>query len=177
MRSLINVALFYVAWLACILGAAHGHHWLGVGIATAVVVLHLTLIKPGRREAMVLALSGFVGLVLDAVVLQLGRVQFPGAERDALLAPVWMAALWVAFATLLSDSLAWLRGRYKLAQLFGALGGPLSYYGGAKLGAIQLIEPIRNSLIVIALEWWLAMPVLLKISETLHPTSKLEAAA
>ncbi len=175
MRSLINVALFYVTWFACTLGAAHGHPWFGIGVAMTSVILHLAFISPGRREATVLVLCGFVGLILDALVLQLDRVHFPGAERDALIAPAWMTALWVVFATLLSVSLAWMRGHYMLAQFFGAVGGPLSYYGGAKLGAIQLTEPLRNSLIVIALEWWLAMPVLLKISETLRPAQQSEA--
>ena len=175
MRSLINVALFYVTWFACTLGAARGHPWLGIGVATASVILHLAFISPGRREATVLVLCGFLGLILDALVLQLDRIQFPGAERNALIAPAWMTALWVAFGTLLSVSLAWMRGHYTIAQLFGAIGGPLSYYGGAKLGAIQLTEPLRNSLIVIAAEWWLAMPVLLKISETLHSPQQSEA--
>jgi len=177
MRTLINVALFYTTWFACILGAARGYPWLGVCVTATTVIIHLRFIQPGRKEAAVLLLAGLLGLLFDTVVLQLGRVRFPGAANDAMLAPAWMAALWVAFATLLSVSLAWLRGRYMLAQLFGALGGPLSYYGGAKLGAIQLAEPLRTSLMVIALEWWLAMPVLLKISETLHPAPRREPAA
>jgi len=55
----------------------------------------------------------------------------------------------VNLATTLNVSMAWLRGRYALAAIFGAFGGPLAYYSGAKLGAMTRL-PDSTGLIVLA---------------------------
>ena len=76
-----------------------------------------------------------------------------------------MAALWANFAGTLHLCLDWLRGRYWLASALGACGGPLAYYGGQRLGAIQLGSNTAISLLVIAVEWALVTPALVYLSE------------
>jgi hypothetical protein len=72
--------------------------------------------------------------------------------------------LWANFAGTLHLCLDWLRGRYRLAAALGAIGGPIAYYGGQYLGAIQLGENAAVSLAVIAVEWALAVPGLVYLS-------------
>ena len=56
----------------------------------------------------------------------------------------------------------WLvRGSVRLAALFGMVGGPLAFFGGARLGAADLHPDLWISLGALALEWALAMPLLL----------------
>jgi hypothetical protein len=81
------------------------------------------------------------------------------------LSPPWMAALWPNFVTTLHTSLGWLAGRYRLAALLGAVGGPLSYYAGARLGALTFPSDPTFSLIVLAAVWSVAMLVLLKFAK------------
>jgi hypothetical protein len=81
------------------------------------------------------------------------------------LCPLWMAALWANFAGTLHLCLDWLRGRYWLASVLGACGGPLAYYGGQRLGAMQLGSNASISLLVIAVEWALVTPALVYLSE------------
>ena len=76
------------------------------------------------------------------------------------LAPLWITALWAGFAATLLHSLAFLRGRRWLAALFGALGGPLSFYGGAQLGVLSLGPSPGLALVVLALGWSIAIPAL-----------------
>lgn len=76
-----------------------------------------------------------------------------------------MVALWVNFATTLHTSLRWLLGRHALAALLGALGGPASYYAGARLGALTFPADPTVSLIVLALVWSVAMLLLLKLAK------------
>jgi hypothetical protein len=75
-----------------------------------------------------------------------------------------MVMLWVNLAATMNDSMGWLRGRYALAAVFGAVGGPMAYYGGAKLGAMTAL-PQFTSLITIGAAWAVAMPLLYRIAK------------
>jgi fucose 4-O-acetylase-like acetyltransferase len=72
----------------------------------------------------------------------LGLLEYPSGMILPWLAPVWIIALWAGFATLLPVSLRWLLGRWRTAALFGAVGGPLAYYAGMKLGAVSFPDPV-----------------------------------
>jgi hypothetical protein len=77
----------------------------------------------------------------------------------AYLAPPWMLALWLAFATTFRSSLAWLIAKPQWCALFGALGGPIAYVAGAKLGAIS-IPNYSLALPIIGLAWSIALATL-----------------
>ncbi|MGB5202220.1 MAG: DUF2878 domain-containing protein, partial [Sedimenticolaceae bacterium] len=87
----------------------------------------------------------------------------------AALAPYWIVAMWMGFATTLNVSLGWLKGRYWLAALFGAVGGPLAYLAGAKLGGITLISS-EAALTALALGWATIMPLLMYLAARLDGT-------
>lgn len=59
------------------------------------------------------------------------------------------------------------RGRYWLASVLGAFGGPLAYYGGQRRGAIKLGRNAAISLLVIAVEWTLVTSALVGLSGVL----------
>jgi hypothetical protein len=70
-----------------------------------------------------------------------------------------MVCLWLNFAATLNVSMAWLRGRFLLAALFGAIGGPLAYYSGAKLGATEAL-PTSTGMLLLAIGWGIMTPLL-----------------
>jgi len=70
-----------------------------------------------------------------------------------------MVCLWLNFAATLNVSMAWLSGRYLLAAAFGAIGGPLAYYSGARLGATEAL-PTTNGMLLLAVGWGLMTPLL-----------------
>jgi hypothetical protein len=78
-----------------------------------------------------------------------------------------MVALWVAFATTLNASMNWLKGRRLLAFVFGAVGGPLAYFAGAKLGGVTFHDPAM-ALAALALGWAIITPVLVLIAQRLN---------
>lgn len=103
-----------------------------------------------------MATAGLAGWLADSALTAAGLLRF----GDASTAPLWMAGLWVAFAATLGSSLSWLRGRPWIAALFGALGGPLAYGGGARLEALGTTA---TGLGAVAVEWALAAPALVRI--------------
>ena len=60
----------------------------------------------------------------------------------------------------------WMRGRWALAALMGAVGGPLSYLAGSRLGAMSFEEPV-SALLALAVIWAVAMPLLMLLSTRL----------
>ena len=79
-----------------------------------------------------------IGLVWDSALASLGWIRFTSGTLVEGAAPPWILGLWALFATTLNRSLAWLHGRYALAAVLGAIAGPLSYWAGARLGALEL---------------------------------------
>jgi hypothetical protein len=165
----LNIAAFQIGWFACVLGGAHGMAWAGSAVALGVVALHLKCAPRPRPEALLIACAAVLGLIADTLLIRGGWLEFnygiiaPGAS------PHWMVALWMIFATTLNVSLSWLKPRWLLASGFGAVGGPLAYYAGAKLGAVTLWDPL-SALVAVAVAWAVAMPVLLWFADRFNGT-------
>jgi hypothetical protein len=167
MNMFINFALFQVAWFACVLGAAHGVPWLGPLVVTAVVAYHLRRVPEPRTEMMLLMLAALTGLVFDSLLVSAGWLTYPAGQWHPLLAPYWIVAMWIGFATTLNVSMAWLKGRSYLAFVLGAFGGPLAYLGGAKLGGVSFTDTTA-ALAALAMGWALIMPLLMLAAQQLE---------
>lgn len=162
MRNVANFLLFQAAWLVAVGGAARGNAWIGPGAVAALAMIYLTQVRAPLRDALYLALAGLSGTLADSALASLGLIRYPGTgDTLAPLAPPWISALWIAFATLPRFSLAWLAPRPGLAALLGAIGGPLSFFAGARMGAIATGESPASTYAVLALEYALATPALL----------------
>ena len=165
-RLILNVAAFQVGWFSCVLGAANGYPWLGPIVVLGVVTLHLLLVhRPGRELALIL-LAGAIGALFDTALVRSGWLSYPNGTIWDNTAPYWIVALWLSFATTLNLSMRWLRGRPGLAMLFGAIGGPLSYLAGARLGGLEFIDQ-PAALAALALGWALVTPLLVLVSQRL----------
>ena len=160
MKLLLNFAAFQIGWFACVLGAANGLPWLGPVVVAAVVALHLALVRRPLPELYLLLAAMLIGLVLDSLLLATGWLRYSAGLWLPGLAPYWIVSMWALFATTLNVSMGWMRGRPVLTVLMGAVGGPLSYLAGEKLGAIELTQPIA-ALAALSLAWAMAMPLLM----------------
>ena len=161
MRTRINIVGLSAGWWGCVLGAANGMPWAGILVVVVHLLLHLRFSPNRSQELRVLLAAGLVGLVLDSTLLAFGILTFPSASVIDTISPAWMVALWENFATGLSTSLAFLKGRVILCVVAGALGGPFAYWGGVQLGAIELTY---GNLAWIALEWAIALPILYRLA-------------
>lgn len=151
--TVYNFVAYQLAWFAVVVGAAQNYAWAGAAVALLVAAVHLWL----RRDIFELKLMGLaaaIGMLVDSTLAMTGQVHFNSAGPD--LAPYWMVSLWIAFATTLNHSLRWLMCRPVAAALAGAIGGPLAYLAGARLGALSLATP-AITLSLIAFLWMLAM--------------------
>ena len=133
---LINLTLFKAGWLACVLGAAAGMPLIGVAAVGVAVVVHLFLSQNPRGEGVLLFLAIALGLSWESTLVvsyDVGNV-LPG------LAPYWIVAMWVNFATTVNSGMRWLRKSLPVAILAGAIGGPMSFLAGQKAGAVTFSD-------------------------------------
>lgn len=166
MTLVANVALFQAGWFACVLGASHGVPWIGAIAAALIVAWHaLRAARPARELALV-GVAAALGALFETVLLQSGSVRFAVGTLVDGVAPYWMVALWAIFATTLNVSLRRLRAHPVLGALLGGIGGPLAYYAGARLGAVEFAAA-GAALAAIAIGWAVLTPVLLAAARRL----------
>lgn len=162
----VNLVLYQAGWFACVLGAAHGLPWAGALAAAAIVAVHLALAARPAPELGLIALAALAGLVFESALAASGWIRF---EQGVLLegtAPYWMVALWAVFATTLNVSLRALREHPGWTALLGAVGAPLAYLAGARLGAMELVAT-SAALVAIGLGWALLAPLLMRAARRL----------
>jgi hypothetical protein len=160
-RKLLNFALFQVGWFACVLGGAHDMPVAAVAAAVAVVGMSLWWFSADRvSDLRLIEAVALIGFCVDTVHLRFGVFALVGDPRFPHLCPLWLLALWAVFGTTLRGSLSWLAGRYGMAALLGAVAGPLSYIGGAKLGAVTMHPNHVFSMAALAVGWAVVMPLL-----------------
>ncbi|MCA8979907.1 MAG: DUF2878 domain-containing protein [Planctomycetes bacterium] len=162
--NLLHFLSFQGLWFAAVLGAAAGHAWAGPAALVVHVALHLVGVPAVKRglELRALALAGLAGLLMDSGLHALGATNYPTSATPFGLCPAWIVALWIGFASLPRYSLGWLRRRPKPAVLLGAVGGPLSYWGGARTGAVALSDPAWISVVALGVQYAVVTPLLLR---------------
>jgi len=161
MQNVVNLVLFQVVWFATILGAANGSFWPGSVAMSLAMVVHYLLTRTRRADFMMVALATLAGLVIETIFLQSGLLVYARSDLWVQLAPGWVLILWANFALTLNGCLRWLQGRYLLAAMLGAIGGPLSYFGGIRFGAASADVAMPIVLLVIAITYALVTPLFL----------------
>lgn len=152
-KLIVNALLFQLGWFACVFGG--DSLWLLiVGVAVAV---HLCWTSSWLAEGKLLLSVFLAGSALDSFLLNLGVFDF-GEPRT--LIPLWLALLWLLLATTLNHCLAWTAQPWWRGSLLGAIGGPLSYYGGAQIAGVGLPYGTWPTLLLLALIWAAVMPLL-----------------
>ena len=159
----VNFVVFQAAWFAAVLGAARGLPLWGTAAVGAAVAWHLAVSARPAEEAKLFGFVCLIGFVVETGNVALGHVAYPSGQPVANLAPYWMVALWGLLAIALNVTMRWMKGRYVLAAMLGAIAGPASFVSGVKLGGAQFIH-MRPALVTMACTWALLMPALVWLS-------------
>lgn len=167
--KMINLTLYQVGWLSCVLGAGQGFPRSGALVALALVGVHLLLATERVAELRLMVAAGLLGALVDGAQQALGVVTFKVEPGWPLWLPAWILVVWIQFATLFRFALHWLAGRYQLAAWCGLLGGPFAYWSGVQLGAARFGDNQLFSLLCLALVWALVVPFLAWLSLRLAP--------
>ena len=166
MRMLANFIMFQIGWFASVLGGANGLPWLGPIAVVAVVAVHLRLAERAIGELTLIAGCAALGAVFDSLLVVSGWVGYASGMMAESLAPYWIIAMWMSFATTLNVSLRWLRDMPLLASGLGLVAGPMTYLGGAGLGGIEFLNQAA-AMAALGIGWAVMLPALLRLARSL----------
>lgn len=172
-NTVTNFILFQTGWFACVLGAAYNYPIVGSIIALMIIGYHLLFASEWHLELLLVIVAMILGFAWDSYLVYTGWIAYPNGQLSVDTAPYWIVVMWGLFTITLNVSLKWLKNRLVYSVLFGAVGGPLAYYAGARLGALELIVP-QNAIIALAIGWAFFTPVLLHLTNHLNGFRTLE---
>ena len=158
LKVLLNIVGFQVAWIATAYGASSGAPIVGTLTCAATIVLALAVAENRKDLIVMIVALGLYGLAAESLLVIGGLVNYGTAGITPGVAPVWIVALWMAFATLIRPTFSWLHGRPILASALGAVAGPVAYFAAMRLNALNLPDPMWTGLLAIAVVWSIAMP-------------------
>lgn len=160
-----NVLGNQAVWLCAVAGAARGSWWPAVLAALAYCSWQWALSNTRGADARLVVAALVAGCLIDGALAAAGWLAYAAAWPSAAFAPVWILALWAAFAMMPMHALAWLQPRPALAFVLGAVGGPLAYWGAARgFGAVAVTGPPLATWAVLALAWGVAIVALMGLA-------------
>ena len=158
---LLNLSLFKAGWLAAVFSAAASLPSIGTAVIGIAALVHIAFSDRPQNELRLLLLAAAIGFAWESSLVASGLVSYGSGTILPGLAPYWIVAMWVLFATTLNVGMRWLRKSTAIAVLVGAVGGPLSFLAGEKAGAVAFSDSL-TALIVIGLGWAFFLPLLVR---------------
>jgi len=165
MNAWANAIAYQLVWFAAIWGASHGHWWVAPLALLPFAAWVLGRID-GGADALLMPIAVLLGAVLDSSLAASGLVVYASPVPFAHAAPLWILAIWAAFALTLRHSFRFLHGRPLLAGVLGAIGAPMAYLGaGRGWHAVAFPLGTTPAVIALAISWAIAMPLLIQLAE------------
>ena len=161
--KVINFIVFQVVWLASVLAGGSAWHWLATLLILTAVTWQWSRADYPGREMILVGLALLIGLIWDSFLVSQGLTKYQHGQLLPGLAPHWIIALWALFATTLNLSLRWLRSSLWVAALFGAIGGPMAYLAGSKLGSVTF-SSTSTAMLALAAGWAIFTPLLVSLA-------------
>jgi hypothetical protein len=163
MKPFANFIGYQLVWFAVVGTAAGSRPWLGFAAAAVFVAVQISISDRRAQDLRLLLVAFALGLGVDGTLSELGWIRYdaPAPALPSGGAPLWILALWVSFSLTLTRSLAWLSGHPVWTAVFGAIGGPLAYWGAARgFHTVRFVPPSYRVIAGLAAGWSTAMSVL-----------------
>lgn len=174
-RNVGNFVLFQLLWFAAVGGAAAGFDWLAGPVLLAMLGWSVMTGGIWPSDSLLMLAGLVIGFVFEVLFLASGVLVYE-AQFAAWAPPVWILFLWAGFAMTFNHSLAWIRGRYGLAVLFGSLGSVSSLFAGVKLGAAEALAPFWTVCVIYGASWAVLVPLLARLADHVDVRQQSEPA-
>lgn len=162
MRFWFNLLGYQAVWFAAVLGAARGWAWPALVAAALFALVHFGVHGRRSTDARPLLCALAAGALMDGGLAASGWLAYSASVPT--WPPLWILAIWAAFALTLDHSLAYLQTHPLAAVLLGAVGGPLAYLGAQRLEAVVFVAPDWRAIAALSLAWALVFPALTQLA-------------
>ncbi|KGM25438.1 DUF2878 domain-containing protein [Stenotrophomonas maltophilia] len=149
-----------LVWLCAVAGAGRGWQWPALLAATIYIGSQLLTSPHPRLDLRLMLLALACAWLVDASAAASGAVRYAAAPLG-WAPPLWIMALWAAFAMTLTTSMRFLLRHPALPALFGLLLAPLAYLSAARgFEAVRFTAPLWQGLLVLGVGWSIALSLL-----------------
>ena len=138
-------------------------------IAILLIAIHLARVANFRAELSLVLAAVAIGFAWETLLLSQQWLAYAGSSIGSNLAPYWLVVMWALFATTINVSMAWMKNRWLLAVVMGAVFGPMAFVAGEKLGAVQFLDS-QSALIALSCGWAVLMPLILWVADKINST-------
>jgi hypothetical protein len=152
-HNFVNILFFNAIWFTCVIGRLD---WIWIS-APVLLIYILTNFPSPQKILLYVAVPAAIGILIDAVLIQLNVFVFPKATTWM---PLWLVVLWLGFATTLTKSLALFGKRPVLAVAAGMFGFPLSYLTAHRFGAVDFGYSTEMVALLLSAIWAIMLPTL-----------------
>ncbi|GAA4359226.1 DUF2878 domain-containing protein [Kangiella marina] len=160
-NNIVNFVLFQLVWLGFVLGSTKGYIWVGATLLVAMLVWQLWPSRRNENDFLIIGASATCGFIVATIWSFFGLIEYAEHWPAKNIAPWWIIAMWVAFGASFNHSLGWIQKSPYLAGVLAGIGGPVSYFGAARIGAVVINQPwLTFSLMAVA---WFAIAFFLTI--------------
>ena len=150
---------FKICWILCAFSTKWQQPYLGPIVTFFFILIHLIIVKFNVRDIKIISLAILIGLIIDSLFFQLNLIDYQGGIlANFKIAPLWILSMWGGFVVTLLYTLNSIKNHYIISGLIGAIGGPLSYNAGVKIGSIIINGSLAY--IILAIIWGLIVPFL-----------------
>lgn len=156
-----NLIWFQVFWFTAVVGQHQT-----VFLLVLLLVVHFLLLPQRKQELWLIALCAPLGMIIDSLLSFYAVFEFSHLS-DGLI-PLWLAGLWIAFTATLRHGMTFFLSRPYLASVCGAIAGPLSYFAGQRLGAVEFGLPVAATLLLLGAIWALLFPLFICITNRIN---------
>lgn len=157
-NKVCNFLWYQSVWFTAILGREAWEPLL-----LALLALHLAWCRDWRAELKLMLSCGILGVVADSGLSMSGLYLFDPSP-SVLPIPLWLVGLWLGFAGTLNHSMSYLVSRPLIASAMSLAAAPLSYFAGARFGAVTFGLDAQAAAITIGATWALLMLLFTKMA-------------
>lgn len=171
LTKIANFVWFQSIWALAIF--TQYRFWYVIG---GLLILFYILSNQRLRDLACMGAIMVLGTLIDSVLTMVSIFVFTGPTFFVPI-PLWLVALWGAFALTLSYSLNYLQHRYAICAALGAVFGPISYWAGERFNAVEFDYSLALTLGVLAAVWAVTFPLCVWICQQTEQHFSFNSAA
>lgn len=161
MNFWISLLGYQLLWFSAVIGVSVGLVWPSLLVLALYAGWQLACSTTRATDLKLMLAALVLGCLLDGGLIHFGLASYVIGAPLAAPAPLWILALWAAFALTFTQSLKYLQSRLWVALALGVVGGPAAYLGAARgWEVVSFAAPAWHGLLWLALGWGIATPLL-----------------
>ena len=167
--KIINLIFFYLIWWGCILGIRSNFDYVGPILTLVFIVVHLNIVAESRKELILILCCGFLGLIVESLYLYFNFISYEGyLISESFMPPLWIVCIWIALATTINHSMVFLKNKWIVTGICGAIFGPICYFAVMKFNILHFHFSVSESIFILSVACGISLQLMYYINKIIE---------